>query len=206
MKVCLDLHDFSVVNNRLDLLLKLKEHFPNFKVSLFTVPLDIESDWGAYAIRQDTLKQIKGYLDWIQIIPHGLTHAVREMKDCNYNTFKNEIIPKIKEAFDKDGLPFVNGFCAPRWKWNEGVVRALDEEGWWAAIDGNQPKMLSTKKFYKYSHCLDEPYLESGLDTLKLHGHIYGTRNDLGKCFDNLLKLPRSTEWHFVTDFLEEKT
>lgn len=206
MNICLDLHDFSVVNNRLELLLKLKEHFPDFKVSLFTVPLDTETNWGAFRIREESLQRIKDCLDWIQIIPHGLNHnSSREMDGCDYHLFKDKIIPQIKEAFDKDRLPFVKGFCAPHWRWSEGVVRALDEEGWWGAVNAREPNMLPPKRFYKYSHCLDEPYLESGLETLKLHGHIYGTRNDLGKCFANLLKLPPSVEWHFVTDFLEER-
>jgi MoxR-like ATPase len=53
MKVCLTLDDFSIVNNRLDVLLKLKKHFPDFKVSLFTVPKDEKQDWGAYQIRRE---------------------------------------------------------------------------------------------------------------------------------------------------------
>lgn len=201
MKICLDLHDFSVLNNRLDLLLKLKERFPNFKVSLFTVPVDAKSDFGQFLIRDEILKEVKQNLDWIQIIPHGLTHNSQEMRNCDYKTFKNEIMPAIKKSFERDGLPFVNGFCAPHWKWSADVVKVLDEEGWWGAIDKNQPNMLSPKKFYRYSHNIDEEFPEA--EVLKLHGHLYGTRNDLGKCFNNLLKLPRSAEWHFVTDFLE---
>jgi hypothetical protein len=203
MKVCLDLHDFSVVNNRLDLLWKLKEYFPNLKVSLFTVPNDIESSWGQYRIRKESLERIKLCLDWIQIIPHGLKHEHREMKNCSYQTFTHEVMPAIKQAFDRDGLPFVKGFLAPHWRWNEGVIKALDEAGWWGAVDRRQPSMLSTKKFYRYSHCIDEELPIT--DVLKLHGHIYGTSNDLGRCFDNIRELPKDVEWYFVTDFLEDK-
>jgi|SRR3989344_4634074 len=205
MKVVLNLDDFSVVNNHLDLLLKLKEHFLNFKVSLFTVPIDRKSDWGPYCNRQIFLERIKQNLDWMQIIPHGLTHdSSREMQDLDYDTFKNKIIPAIKEAFNKDELPFVSGFKAPHWKWSEGVVKALDEEGWFGAIQ-RENKMTSTKKFYQYTHLLNEPFWESDLPVLKLHGHIYGTRSDFEACFPNLLKLPLDTQWYFVTDFLEDK-
>lgn len=202
MKVALNLDDFSIINNRLDLLLKLKEKYPGFKVSLFTVPIDTRGDWGISLIRWELLNKVKENLDWIQIIPHGLTHEGSEMKRYDYRTFKYEIMPRIKQAFDKDGLPFVRGFKAPHWRWTEGVVKALDEEGWWGAVDRRQPLMPCTKRFYKYSHCLDEPF--DG-DLLKLHGHIYGTDSDLGKCFDNLMKLPLNTEWYFVTDFIEDK-
>lgn len=200
-KACLDLHDWSIINNRMDLLLKLKEIYPGFKVSLFTIPIDMRHDYGQCLVREDTLKKVKQYLDWIQIIPHGLNHNGSEMREMDYYYFRDHVMPSIKSALQKDGLPFVNGFCAPHWRWSTGVVRALDEAGWWGAIDRRQPNMLSTKKFYRYSHCLDEE-LEG--DVLKLHGHVYGTSNDLERCFDNIKRLPEDTQWHFVTDFLEE--
>ena len=200
MKASLDLHDFSALNNRMELLFRLKEHFPGFKVSLFTVPNDMKSDWGFYLLREKSLKIIRENLDWMQLIPHGLTHAGSEMRNCDYNTFKLKVMPKIKQAFDRDGLPFVKGFCAPHWKWSQGVVKALDEAGWWGAIDKNQPNLISTKKVYRYSHNINEPLKG---DVLKLHGHVYGTKNDLGDCFGNLLSLPTTMDWHFITDFIE---
>lgn len=206
MKVSLDLHDFSILNNRLDLLLKIKDHYPGFKVSLFTIPFDAQHEVGIQRIyREAALNKIKENLDWMQIIPHGLTHMTDEFKNCDYDLFK-KVMKSIKEAFDKDGLPYVKGFCAPYWLWNKDVVKALDEEGWWGAIDRNQPDMLSTKKFYKYTHSLEEYFYKSNLDTLKLHGHIDGTsKNDLDKCFTSIFKLPVDTEWCYVTDFIEEK-
>jgi hypothetical protein len=199
MNVCLDLHDFSVVNNRLLWLLTLKDRFPGFKVSLFTVPIDTESDWGAYTVRNEYLKEIKKNLSWIQIIPHGLYHLRNEFLTTTYDEFK-EVIKKIDEAFSKDGLPYEKGFCAPHWRWTEGVVKALDEAGWWGAIDPRQTRMLKTKKYYIYSHTIDSNLSNSDM---KLHGHIYGTKNDIAHCFDNLLTLPADTKWHFVTDYLE---
>lgn len=202
-KVALSLDDFSVVNNRLDLLFKLKEHFPNFKVSLFTVPIDEKKDWGPYTMRREFLKIIKENLDWMQLIPHGLTHEGSEMRNADWRYFKEVTIPAIEEAFQRDGLPFEEGFKAPHWRWSSGVVQALDELGWWGAIDNRQPEMQRTKKFYCYSHGIDEPFWTASRD-VQLHGHIYGQRNDLGVCFDNLLKLPQDIEWCYVTDFLEE--
>jgi len=201
MKACLDLHDFSVVNNRLLWLLSLKSYFINFKVSLFTVPLDEEKDWGPFLLKDDFLTEIKKNLDWIQLIPHGLYHTGSEMNNCNYHTFKDKIIPEIKDVFENKGLPYEKGFCAPHWRWTDGVVKVLDESGWWGAVDRDK-KMSYTKRFYKYNFLLNEPFWESKGD-LKLHGHIYGTKNDVGKCFDNLLKLPKDTEWVFASDCLE---
>lgn len=204
MKVVLDLDDFTVVNNRLDLLLKLKEYFQNFKVSLFTVPVDTKTDYGPYLLRKDFLIEIKKHLDWMQLIPHGLVHnSASEMMTPGYSVFKTNVIPKIKKAFDDDGLPFVNGFKGPHWKWSKGVVDTLDELNWWGAIKRDDNGMPKPKKFYKYSHSLDENYLDSNLDVIKLHGHIYGCKDDLGINFQNLLKLPKDTEFYYCTDFLQ---
>jgi hypothetical protein len=61
------------------------------------------------------------------------------------------------------------------------------------------------KRHYQYNFLLNEPFWEAtSMDVLKLHGHVYGTKNDVGRCFGNLLKLPKDTEWHFVTDFIKE--
>jgi len=202
MIVCLDLHDFSATNNRLDLLLRLKREYPNFKVSLFTVPEE-KGDWGATLIRSESLEKIKENLDWIQIIPHGIRHDGSEVKVWDYHFTKEIAIPYIEKVFAKDDLPFEKGFCAPHWRWNNEVVKALNDLDWWGAVDPRQPLMPCPNKFYKYSHVIDAPFPTEG--EVKLHGHIYGTKNDLGLCFKNLLTIPLSAEWHFVTDFLEDK-
>jgi len=202
MKACLDLHDWSLTHNRLFILHSLKRYFPNFKVSLFTVPIDRVEGWGSYLIRKNTIKEVQG-LDWVQLIPHGLYHEGSEMRNCSYETFKNSVLPTIKGSFEVDGLPYEKGFGAPHWRWTEGVVRALDEEGWWGAVDRDKP-MPCPKKFYKYNYLLNEPFWEAQGD-LKLHGHVFGTKNGVGICSGNLLKLPKDTEWAFVTDFLEDK-
>src|SRR3972149_7282518 len=156
--VSLDLDDFSVVNNRMDLLLKLKEYYPGFKVSLFTIPYDAPAEIQVEARlnRTGVLDLIKKNLDWMQIIPHGLTHMPKEMEKCDYDTFKHLVFPSIEEALSKDGLPYEKGFKAPYWLWNEDVVRALDEQGWWGAVNRNDLGMLSPKRYYKYTHSIDE--------------------------------------------------
>lgn len=211
MIVSLDLHDFSILNNRLDLLMAIKEHYPDFKVSMFTVPFDVKSESRVQRMYHDQLaEQIRQNLDWIQIIPHGLTHmgpphSRPEFENVDYYEMRDLIIPAIDEAFKKDGLPYEKGFCAPYWVWTEGVVKALDEAGWWGAADRNQPDMLRTKKVYTYTHSLEEPFWLSTNEVLNLHGHIDGvSKNDLEATLLNILKLPADVEWKFVTDFIKD--
>jgi len=196
--VVLSLDDFSVVNNRMDLLLKLKEYFPDFKVSLFTVPYDVESDWGPYLIKDESLELIKQNLDWIQLIPHGLFHLNRNEMIAFGNI--NAIFDSIELVFNSLGLPFEKGFKSPHYSWNEEVVKKLDSMGWFGAINPFKSK-LKTKKFYRHTHTIDN--IDYSKDFLKLSGHVYGCKDDLGKNMDNLLKLPKNTNFEFVTQHIE---
>jgi hypothetical protein len=183
----------------MDTLLKVREHLPKFKVSLFAVPDDIKHRQGD---RESALRLIKANLDWMQIVPHGLNHNSAEAMKWTYEQFRNEILPAIVDAFDKDKLPFVEGFCAPHWKWTDGVVRALDDLGWWGAVNP-RIEMLSTKKVYRFTHSIEEELDE---DIMSLYGHVDGTsKNDLERCFDNLIRLPRDGDWEFASDFVEDK-
>ncbi len=208
-KVCFDIHDGSVLRTRYDLLEQLKEHFPNLKVSLFWIPWDYEWEVSKFKIqREEMLERIKKNLDWIQLIPHGLMHIRGEFGEFEKVDKKlmRDTLKSIDEAMKKDGLPYEKGFCAPFWLWNQDVVDVLDEEGWWGAIDRNQPQMLSTKKFYKYTHSIDEPFSLSNNDKLALHAHMRPpSANDIDRCFLNLMKMDNSWDFRFVTDFLEEK-
>lgn len=207
MKISLDLHDFSVLCNHMDTLLKIKEHYPDFKVSMFTIPYDAvrEITTQGRLVREQELQKIQNNLDWIQIIPHGLTHIPREFEKCDRWTMKMTL-QAIDEAFTKDGLPYEKGFCAPYLLWNQDVVDVLNEEGWWGAVDKNQPEMICPDTFYKYTHSIDEPFWASADKVIKLHGHMdRPSTNAIEDCILNLLKLPQDAEWHFVTDFLEKK-
>lgn len=201
----LDLDDASVLNTRLDLLKDIKEHYPNFKVSLFWIPLDPKYEMTTQRMYRDKqLAQLKENLDWIELIPHGLTHREREFEHCDYYTFRDAVIPAIEEQMGKDGLPYKKGFKAPYWLWNKDVVRALDEKEWFGATDKNQKEMLQTKKNYIYTHSLEEAFWQSTNETINLHGHVDGvSRNDLERCFLNIFKIPEDAEWKFASEFVK---
>jgi len=205
-QICLDFDDFSVLNNRMDLLLRLRESYPKLKVSLFTIPYDFvyEGDLSAGLMRKDTLAMIKENLDWLEIIPHGLLHTQKEFEKCTYDTMKLSM-KAIDEQFKKDGLPYVKGFKAPYWLWNEEVVKALDDSGWWGAID-RKGSLAMPKKYYRYTHSISEWFSESNLPVLKLHGHITGASdNGIERCFANLFRMPADAEFKFASELLQTK-
>ena len=205
-KVVLEFDDFSILNNRFDLLFKLREHYPNLKVTMFMIPFHAEHEVGPSNIfLQDALDTLKLNLDWIQIIPHGITHTDREFEKADKTSMLLSI-KAITDLWELQGIPFVKGFKAPQWLWNQDVVDVLDKKGWFGAVDRNQPDMIKTKKYYMYNFNIDEPFSYSDMELLKLHGHITSTeKNDFDKCFLNLMKLPADAEFHFVTDYLEDK-
>ena len=208
-QICLDFDDWSVLNNRMDLLLRLRESYPKLKVSLFTIPCDYvyEGHLNASLLRKDTLAMIKKNLDWIEIIPHGLLHTNKEFEKCTYETMIENVLPAIDETFKKDGLPYVKGFKAPYWLWNKEVVMALNDSGWWGAIDrkGAYGDMVP-ERYYRYTHGIDEWFSESNLPVLKLHGHITGASNNgIERCFANLFRMPTDAEFKFASELLETK-
>ncbi len=204
--VVLDLDDFSVLRSRPDLLRTLKEYYPNFKVSMFTIPFDYEYETqGVRLMRDSCLKFIHENLDWIQIIPHGLTHIPNEFLHCDRGTMEMTL-QAIDEAFKNDALPYEKGFKAPFWLWNKDVTDVLDEHKWWGAVDPNQPYMNKTKKTYTYQYSIDEPFWkDKKTGVLKLHGHMTSpSKNNLEDCLLNLFKLPSDTKFGYVTDYLCE--
>jgi peptidoglycan/xylan/chitin deacetylase (PgdA/CDA1 family) len=202
--IVFDIDDYSVLRQRWDLLDKLKEHYPKLKVSLFTIPYDIQYE-GVHqfkVMREKHLETLKKHLDWVEIIPHGLTHMPREFEKAD--KLSTELALKgIDEVFKKDGIPYVKGFKAPYWLWNQEVVNVLDKHGWFGATDRNQPHMLHTKKNYVYNYSIDEPFWESKEDVLKLHSHMtLPSANNIEDCFVNLLKIPPDAEFKLVSEMI----
>lgn len=203
MKISLDIDDPCLLNFGWEWWLQLREHYPTLKLSVFYIPFDPLSETSQLRLeRESAVKKLKDNLDWIKLYPHGLTHMPRELMNCDYYTMRDLVLPSIKEVFEKDDLPYEKGFKAPYWLWTEGVVRALDEDGWWGAIDRNQPEMLKTKKTYTYSHSIDEVIPQEG--DMQLHGHLDGnSSNDIEKCFLNLMKMPQDAEFVFIDEFVK---
>lgn len=202
--IVLDFDDFSYMNNRFDLLYKLKEHFPKIKISMFTIPFDPGLEIGVQTriFKEKAIKVLRDNLDWIQIIPHGLTHMENEFKFAD-KTSTRLSLKAIDEIFTKDKIKYEKGFKAPFWLWNQDVVDVLNEEGWWGAIDPRIP-MPKTKKYYSYDFLTNEPFWLSEKELLKLHGHIDGkSGNDIEQSFISLMKMPNDAKFHFVTDYLE---
>lgn len=168
-----DFDDFSQDNHREDLIFRLKELNPKFKVTLFAVPgLGSLSFWHRWSS-----------LDWVELAVHGKFHPdPYECAHWDKNRMYDLTMDKWVSNF------FVDGFKAPGWQISDDIYEVLLDLDWWVADqhleDERRPKGLRT---YFY---------EDGED--RWHGHIQNVcGNGLEERWDELVERVASAEEFF---------
>lgn len=202
--VVLDLDDWSLEVNGFEYLFALKKLYPKLKVSLFTIPFDYEHFKSMFDYqREEVIKTLKENSDWIEIIPHGLTHKEGEFLTANYNAVK-VALHAVNEIFKKQGIKYAKGFKAPFWQYSQAVIEVLDEMGWFMATDRNTPHNGKTKKYYEYTHGIEEEFWKyTDMPVWRLHGHMTPpSENNLAACMVNLSHIPQDAEFDFVSNHL----
>ena len=199
----LDFDDLSSIRMGYNFLLKLKEHFPKFKCTCFTIPFHIKyflrevpverlEEWGKMIVEQS---------DWIEIAVHGFAHLPDEWMI----TDKKQIRTQLKAAenlFENIGIKFVKIFKAPFWKYTQEVEEVLMEKGYVLAIDRNNPIVRTDIETYVFNWSIDKPIPKYHI--LRGHGHMVGTANGLEVCYPNLLRIPQDAEFKFISEYLKE--
>lgn len=192
MKIAIDYDDFSPRNSNLGILEDIKEHFPNFKVTLFTTPWEIR--WGEMTpITEERFKPfvdaIKSSEDWIEIAIHGLTHAPMEYAELTYDGARKRTIVAEK-MFDNRGIKICKLFKAPQWEISKEAKQAVEDLRYTVLEDG----------YYNWNLSDERP----NLDKLLAHGHIQNTcGNGMSETLDKIMDLPTDTEFYFLSDALK---
>jgi len=200
IKIVFDLDDFHVDSVGMEYLLRLKEHFPKFRCTLFTIPLPIEQFGGGFPKDEriaQWAKMINGY-DWIEIAPHGLFHVKGECAVSRQDAALR--IRTIESIFKRFGLKYVKIFKAPHWIMSRGMYQELIKRGYNVAIDIRQKNVEIYD--YQYDWSIDGrfPY---GKDIVKAHGHINTMDNAIIRCFEKLLKeIPPDADWLTVSEYI----
>jgi len=200
-KIIIDLDDFQPSAVNLDLLLKLKEHFPKLKISAFTIPIDANLIFGK--IKKEKVLEWAGLmrkLDWVEFYPHGIAHTPNEWQ-VNDKKKVEAMIKVMEKAFNDLDLPFKKVFKAPFWQLSKEAGEVLREHGYIIAEDRNQPRMF--KDSYVYNWSLEEDFPKDEV-LVKGHGHLDGeSENALDKVFlDLLYKLPNDAEFKFISEVI----
>lgn len=194
--VILDLDDFSPLYSSIDLLLKFKDYYPHFRVSLFTVsnfnkkyPISKFKPWC------DKIRK----LDFVELLIHGYDHTPGEFKRISKRKAVEKIISAERE-FMKSGLKYKKIFRAPHWQLNNETYSALSELGYAVADheDNAAPRELTC---YQYNWSINAPI--PNLQVIKGHGHMQNVcGNGLKECFENLFQFPNNTKFITISEYI----
>lgn len=195
LKIALELDDFSPRNSHLSLLETLREHYPSFKVTMFTVPWEIR--WGQPTpITQDEyspwVRAVKN-ADWIEIASHGLTHLPEEFGEISYEGAKKRLLTAEK-MYENRGINLVKIFKAPHWCLSEEGKKAAEDLGYTVVED----------HYYQWNIKDEFPEALKDYDGIIIaHGHVQDTMgNGLEESLPRLMKLPPGTEFYKLSDVL----
>ncbi len=204
MNIVLDIDDLSVTGFGFDQVKMLKEHYPNLKVTFFTIPLDQAVLRGAVEDKKtfEWAKIINEY-DWIEICPHGLIHIMGEM-DVDYDK-ACKIIDSVEKRLKGLKLDFKKIWKSPFWQTSDETYKALRDRGYVVATDRNAEKPdIKGLEQYRFNWSIDEP-LPDLLKVIKAHGHLNTTDNAIIKALPNFLdQVPSDANFMFISEYLNE--
>lgn len=195
--VVLDFDDFSPSRNNIDLLLRLKEYYIYFKVSLFTAAnLDNKFRLSKFKSWCDKIRE----LDYIELLIHGYDHSPKEFKRISEEKAKKRIV-LAEDEFIKAGLNYKKIFRAPYWQINNETYDALSGLGY--IIADHKDNLTSRKlRCYQYNWSINDPI--PNFPIIRGHGHINDVcENGLKGCFENLLRFPKETKFLTISESIE---
>lgn len=214
-QVVLDADDFQPYIYLLPHLEILKQHIPNFKITLFTIsrfrkpntPVDLNQELQDH---KAFFEMVKKY-DWIELAWHGLDHSM----SYDGSTTKYEFNPldrkevgekyqQIKEWNKKVGLEPVEVFRAPYWQASMATYKFFRDKGFTICTDRNQirPDVTGMKQ-YRWNWSFEEELPD--VEILKGHGHVsLPSKNNIPDQLENLKRLPQDAEYLFVSEYIKK--
>ena len=202
MKVAIEYDDFSAVNHNLGLLEKIREHFPNFKVTLFTVPWDMQFARNMQEGAALTLDKYKPFVkavresgDWMEIALHGLFHIPLEFAELSEDAAYKRLIIGVKMFDNLKIKNFTKIFKAPMWEISPEAKQAAENMGFIVVED----------EYYNWNLASDKPHGDA-VEPYIMHGHIQNVEeNGMEETFHRIMKLPTDTEFMFLSEVLGAK-
>lgn len=181
-KIIVDFDDFYESSGGLEELHRLKDYYPGFMVTLFTIPLKCS----------DKFLEEMQKIDWIQLAIHGTNHVNQEFGDKDY-----EYCHKIMDIY-KSGF-FVRGFKAPHWSASYATMDWLKDNDFWIAIEHpyreNRRRMPDNIAYYSY---MSNSKLDEFVEYERFHAHIDWGNGLLKKIEDTLGFWPKYSEFSFI--------
>jgi len=181
-KVIMDFDDLCDAYDPFNMLCTLKENDPEFKVTLFTIPMRCS---------KQLLKKYDKEKEWIELAMHGWWHTYGETLSWT----KEEALDKMRISMDMgiDG----KGFKAAKWVIDPIVYEAAKELGWYVADHKTNRYRIPSEGERIY---ISDLRLRDGKER-RLHGHTRNVcDNGIEEAFP-LFMLPRGKfEYRFISE------
>ena len=179
--IVMDFDDLCDSNDRMDVLRRLKERDPGFKVTLFAIPTRCSDS---------LLAKYDESRDWIRLGIHGFRHSRHEAMAWTVDEAADKIA-KAREIFN-----FAPVFKAPNWSMTDEVYAACKSSGVAVADHlSNIAIMPDDMPHYIYNVRLRNDHY------IRLHGHIQNwAGTGLEEAYERWSSPEIGSEYHFVTD------
>ena len=199
MKVAIEYDDWSPNNSNFGILEKFKEHYPDFKVTMFTVPWEIRFGRNMRESTPVTLDKFKPFVeavnscDWIEVALHGLTHAPMEFAELSYDAAMKRLVVGVK-MFEQVGFKnYTTIFKAPQWALSKEGKKAAEDMGFTVVEDG----------YFNWNLANDKPDV-GAKEPFIMHGHVQDDcDNGMEETQHRIMKLPTDTEFLFLSDIFK---
>ena len=167
-----DTDDLYEGHDRLDLLLRLKDANPAFRMTAFAIPALGDDDY------------YNSLPEWIEVAMHGWAHPhPREAEDWSYEQAVDVLLGKPNR--------FVKVWKSPGWQISDGTYQACDVLGWVVADQSYNDHRRPVGLRY---HC------EGEFDHVHTHVQDWGS-NGLNEQWDYLLeRVANATSFELISE------
>ncbi len=199
MKCIFSLDDFCYQHKEvMESVKDLSDYFDNFKISMFTIPR-----FGNIPLYKN-LEWLNNLPKNIEFILHGYYHMNYEFMNLNYQQCKHFINLGIEE-FERCNLNIIKGFKAPNWRYNNDLVLALKDLGFWLAV--YTPGHINNEiPCYIWNWDIGKEI--PNINILHAHGHVHrqsGPGAFIGDYLENIKSLPKDTNFYYISEFMDGK-
>ena len=206
-----NLDDFSPINNNLFFLRKLRQNYPNLKVSLFTIPATIQTGKIESLLKHlDFCKELRKELDWLEFLPHGWHHpdhtqAPPEFKEMSYYDTE-KYIKMVDELFKEIDLPYKKIFKPPQYVISKAAVECFKHHNWVLAVDAEDEFWPDDMKIITWNWNINTTFYPWQLrKEVITYAHTQDIGNGLVECWENLLSMPTDANFKFLSEAVDQR-
>jgi hypothetical protein len=211
LNIAIEYDDLAPHTHQLEYLTKIKEHLPEFKVTLFTIPLDIRYGEPVRITNPEYelwRKAIRACIrdGWMELALHGLTHNYLEFKNLDHDQAVKRLIT-AERMMREANLPYVKIFKAPHWYVSPEAKEAIQNKHIVHGI-GEFGGMEVVEDGYYHWNLKDDMPKPAEMKDVKVmiaHGHVMdgnGCNNGIQETMHKILDLPTDTNFHFISEIL----